>query len=74
MIKEVKKKIHFIAFAPTRGRIKDTSPEPTAAVNGKYKRIIFSPALIRETGMDGKFVRLYYVQQRRLSVGGYVIE
>lgn len=58
-IAETKKKIHFQPYVATKGRIKDTDPAPTATVSRKYNRITFTRALIQETGMAGKFVRLY---------------
>lgn len=60
MIKETTKKIHFIAYSPKKGRIEDTAPAPTVTVNRKVNRISFSKATVLETGMNGKFLRLYY--------------
>jgi len=65
-IEETKKKIHFTPYAAVKGRSKDTSPAPTASVSKKYGTIQFSKGLITETGMDGKFVRLYYEPTKKI--------
>jgi hypothetical protein len=65
-IEETKKKIHFLPYVATKGRVKDTAPAPAASVSRKYNRITFSRALIQETGMAGKFVRLYFEPNKKV--------
>lgn len=66
MIEETKKKIHFRAFKQTKGRSKDTNPAPTVIVSKKFGTITFSKGCIREAGMEGKFVRIYYEPTRKI--------
>lgn len=53
-------------YQTTKGRAEDTSAPPTVVVNKKFGRLVFSRAAIREIGMVGKFVKLYYEPTRKI--------
>lgn len=65
-IEETRKKIHFSPYTTVKGRKEDNSTAPTAAVSVKYGTITFSKGLVRETSMEGKFVRLYYEPTKKI--------
>lgn len=59
-IKETTKKLHLLPYYPRRGRIKDTSDEPTVTIFGKVGRIQFGRYAVEQMGMEGKFVKFYF--------------
>lgn len=65
-IEETTKKINFLAYNPDLPVKKDVTDLPTVTVSLKYNKIVFGSVLIRETGMDGKFVRLFYEASRKI--------
>lgn len=66
MIEETKKKIHFMPYSVKKGRVKDTNKPPTASVAMKYSRLTWGKKAIRDMGMGGKFVRLYFEPNRKI--------
>ena len=65
-IEETKKKIHFRPWVNEKGRPVDTDPPPTVNISRKYGTITFSKAAVRQTNMDGKFVKLFYEPTKRI--------
>lgn len=66
MIKEITRKINFHPYTVSKGKKIDTNPAPTVSLNTKYGKLVFSSTLIREIGMAGKFIRLYYEPHRKI--------
>jgi len=66
MIKETRQRIHFTPYRQVRGKKIDKNPAPTVAVSMKWGRITFGKTVIRETGMSGKFVRMYYEPHKKI--------
>lgn len=64
-IPETRKKIHFASFTPKKEAAAEETV-PTVVVSKKYGTIQFSAGLMRETGMDGKFVKMYYDAPRKI--------
>lgn len=66
MIEETKKKIHFFAYSPLKGKARDTSDAPTVSINQKYSRITFGRGAIQELQMENKFIRFYYEPVKKI--------
>lgn len=68
MIRETKAKIHFTPYIIKKGRAeKDvTEKSPVASVSVKYGRLNFTSHAIKEIGMAGKWVKLYYEPHRKI--------
>lgn len=66
IIKEVTKRIHFLAYNPDKKALPKEEESPTVVVNTKYSNIVFGKHVLRETQMAGKFVRFYYEPQRKI--------
>jgi hypothetical protein len=66
MIKETKRKIHFITYIPTKGRPKDESKPPYASVSKKYGVLKFGKKAINALEMDKKFIKLFYEPVKKI--------
>lgn len=66
MISETKRKIHFLQYNPKKARAPLADAVPTVSVSTKYNKLVFGGPAIRETGMSGKFVRVYYEPNRKI--------
>lgn len=66
-IPETRKKIAFTPWTTTKGAPKASHETvPTASVYKKFGTLQFSKTLISETGMAGKFIRLYFEPTRKI--------
>ncbi len=66
MIEETTKKINFLAYNPDMPVKKEAKDAPTVTVSVKYNKIVFGASVLRETGMEGKFIRLYFEASRKI--------
>lgn len=67
MIKETTKKIHFYpANVAVAKKVVNENDVPTVGVSRKYNRLVFYSRAIREMGMEGKFVKLYYEPTKKI--------
>lgn len=66
MIETTHRAIHLVPYQRKSGKIKDTSEAPTVNVSKKYGTITFNKSCVRELGMDGQFIRLFYEPVKKI--------
>jgi hypothetical protein len=66
MIKEYKKKIHFVSFDPAKGKSAIEEPAPTISISGKTGVITFGKGVIGELQMKDRFIKIFYDIDQRI--------
>lgn len=66
MFKETTKKIHFLPYTKRMVNMVGKSDTPVASVTTKYNRIAWGKHALAAMGMQGKFVKLYFVPDKKV--------
>jgi hypothetical protein len=65
-IEETKKKLHFVAFVPSKGKLVVASDAPKLSISGSNEQLSFSNSALKELGLEGKFIKLFYSSEQKV--------